>query len=81
MLNSCNLSQSGIPSSAGPLHDTTKKLHPSSLLLLMMETLHNAICGMHELFMCAILLFLSIDFYTSIIFVFGHSSLNILMGI
>ena len=48
MLNSCSLLQSSIPNNAGPLPDTTKKLHQNLMLLLLMLTLHTSICGMQE---------------------------------
>ena len=49
MFSSCNLSQSGIPKNADPLHGTRKKMDRYTLPLSIMVTLHIPICDTHEL--------------------------------
>ena len=80
ILISCKFSKSGIPKNAGLLPSATKKLHWHLIPLLIIVTFHTPICGVHELmYVCNI--FLSVDLLRSVIFVFGYSALNILIGI
>ena len=79
MFSSCNLSLSGIPNNANLLPGTTKELPQYLMPLLIMVSLQTPICDTHELYVQYY--FLSIELFRYVIFAFGYSTLNILMGI